>query len=69
MSFPPMASFRQPRVDAGAIPAGDDLVALADINQSLRDQVVSLLLEVAMLRERMEMQNDRRQTAFLATRH
>jgi hypothetical protein len=64
-----MASFKQPSVDAGPNPVEDDLFALADINQSLRDQVVSLLLEVTMLREHMERQNDRHQTALLPTRH
>jgi hypothetical protein len=42
-------------------PRADDLVTLTDINYSLREQVVSLLLELAILRERMEAQTLERQ--------
>lgn len=49
-----MASFTHPRLDVALACAEDDIGALADINRSLREQVVSLLLEVAILREQAQ---------------
>jgi hypothetical protein len=48
-----MASFTHPRRDLFACPK-EDLVVLTDINRSLREQVVTLLLEVTILREQAQ---------------
>ena len=48
-----MASFTHPRIQT-VVCSEEDLASLSDINRSLREQVVSLLLEVAILREHMD---------------
>jgi hypothetical protein len=55
-----MTIFTHPRFQASVSPA-QDLIALTDMNRSLRDQVIALLLELEILREHIDMEekNDR----------
>jgi hypothetical protein len=48
-----MASFIHPRRDVVTC-SEQDLTLLTDINRSLREQVITLLLEVAVLREQAQ---------------